>query len=363
MKWYQKIALWLVLAFAVTYAGMHAIAKEVEPLRLTLSQCIEMVLKDHPRLQVAHFKVTDAEMELKKLQLDDPRWVAPVDLAHQEEAVRLAKQGLEEVKMQLCLDIERQYYQIIQGMFTVKSKETALEWSQRQEKIVEVKFKKGMVPEKDMQLIRDQVQGAEKDLQLAHFQLETSKMQFSIIMGWELERKFEVVEEQSSFAPITMSLSDAIQYAQQHGIGLQTAAKELSSATESLALKKASGASTLEIQKEEHVVFEAKMKWEQAQKELVIQVRNAYMGLQASQDSVTRTRKAFEAAQKELDIQKIKYEAGTIALLDLMASHNKCVTAEIAWIEAIYNYNLSKAAFNQSIGKDYSLYTRTDVRK
>lgn len=357
MQRWKQSGLFLVIVMLMSATVSYGAEVSSVPI-LNLEDCIRLALKDHPQLRLAEFHLFDTEAELKKFQLEDPILIAPRELAEKEAAVNAARQGLDEVGMQLSLAVESKYYQVLKALQTVKSKESSLDWVQQQLTIVKVKHQKGMVPQKDLLTLQERFSQAEKDLNYARFQLETVKMDFNLTMGLELTRQFELAEKQFPFEPVEANLEEAIQYALGHGTQIQRAKAEVTQATSALEVKKLSGVSRLEIEQAERAVEKAQMQWDVAQKEMIISVRNAYMSLLSGRDQVTNARKAFEQAQKSLEVLKVKYEAGMLPLLDLTNGHNELLEAEVQWIQAIYDYNLTKASFYQSIGKGYSRYQK-----
>lgn len=352
-RWKQLLS---VVAMLIVVSTISCGAASSSVPELSLEECIRLVLQGHPQLRMAEFHVKDAEVELQKLRLEEPGLVAPRELAEKEGAVEEARWALDEAGMRLSLEVESKYYQVLKAIHTVKSRENSLDWIQRQLEIVKIKCQKGLVPQKDLLTMQDQLAQAEKDLKYARFTLETVKMDFNLTMGWELTRTFELAEKQFPFESVEVNLEEAIQYALGHGTEILQAEKLVGAAAAALELKRLSGLGRLDVEQAERAVEKAKIQLDTARKGLTIGVRNAYVSLLTGRDQVLTARKTFEQAQKSLEVLKVKYEAGMVPLLDLTNAHHELMDTEVQWIQAIYDYNLTKAAFYQTIGKGYSRY-------
>ncbi len=350
------IFFYVFILLFLLYSGMVFAEEESVVPRLTLFDCVSEALQNHSEILFAEYDLQDAIWELERLKMEDPRQVALKDLKEKEETVRRAREALREVKMNLALEIEESYYQILKTVQTVESKKRSLEWSKKQLEIVKIKYDGGLVSEKDLLMIKEKVETEEKGLTYAYFNLETAKMGFSLKMGWELDRVFELTDQKFPYDPMEVDLTESIQYANQHTQNLKNAKRAVEDAEEFLELKEKTYVPKKECEKAKHALEKAHYLLEEAKKEMIIRVRNAYVSINSSCDNVNNALEAYQKTEKELEILKIKYDAGMIALLEMVNGHSNLIDAESGWIQAIYDYNLAKASFNQTVGKGYSLY-------
>lgn len=344
----------LVGVLIVIFLGTAALAATDKTEKLTLADCLKAVADDHPQVKIAIFKLQDAQMDWQKLKLEDPGVVSAQEMAEAQAAVGAALKAVQDTKMELAQQIEAKYYQILKSIQMLKSKEDSLQWMEKQLAITKIKFDSGMISQKDMQGMIEQVEKARKDLDNTRFSLNTTRMDFNLTLGWDLNRVFEPADQQFPFEPVVVKLDEMTNYALEHTDKIKQAQVAVDATKANLAFKKRSEVSQVEIKRAENAVIIAELALEQARKETIIAMRSLYMNMVSATEQVLEAKKAYEQAQKDQEVLKVKYDAGMIALLELVKGRTNLADEEIQWIQAIYDYNLLKVSFNQAIGKEYS---------
>ena len=81
-----------------------------------------------------------------------------------------------------------------------------------------------------------------------------------------------------------------------------------------------------------------------------LDVRTAYLGLQAAEKNIQTTSVAVTRAEEDYKIAQVRYSAGVGTNLDVMDANEKLTTARTNYYTALYNYNTSKAALDKAIG-------------
>lgn len=324
--------------------------------KMGLLECLEFALRNHSDMELAHLAIIEAEFALNKLEMDDPRVVVAKDLLAKKQAVDQAKEALEETGMNLALNVESKYYQVLKTMATINNKETSLDWAEKHFKIAEVKFASGLISKREWIAIEERVVETKKEYVDALFNLETIRMEMNLALGRELDHFFELKDQEFSYEPLQVDFTEATQYALEYGKNLLQAREDLEQAKENLELQIASEAAQIEILKAEHQLREAEIKVKRTEEKTIIEIRNAYMGFRSAEDMIKDAEDTYTKAEEQLEVLRIKYEAGMVSLIDFLEGQRELADAEIKCIQIIYDYNLAKASFNQSIGKGYSLY-------
>lgn len=344
----------LIGVLIVIFLGTMVLADTEKVEKLTLADCLKAVTDDHPQVKMVLFKLQDVQMDLQKLKLEDPGVVSQQELAQAQAAVDAALKAVQDTKLELAQQIEAKYYQILKSIQMLKSKQDSLQWMEKQLAITKIKFDSGMISQKDMQGMNEQVEKARQDLDNTRFSLETVRMDFNLTLGWDLNRVFEPADQQFPFEPVVVTLDEITKYALEHTDKIKQAQAALDEARAELAFKKLSEVSQVEIKRAENAVTIAELSLDQARKETIIATRSLYVNIVSATEQVLEAKKAYEQAKKDQEVLKVKYEAGMIALLELVKGRTNLADEEIHWIQAIYDYNLLKVTFNQAIGKEYS---------
>ncbi len=323
---------------------------------LGLAECIEYALKYHPDIESAKFTLFEAETELKRLKLEDPRTIAQKEYEDAEQVVEQAKESLREACMNLALNVENKYYQILKEIQTVNNTRLSQERAEKQMAIVEIKFDNGLIPKKEFETMQKSLQDAKKAYNQALFGLETMRMELNLTIGRDIDVFFTLKDKEFVFEPLEIDLETVTEFALEHSKDIKSSRDTLNQAKEDLELVRQTEASELDILKAEHQLKMAEISLQRTRQQVIIQIRSQVMGFQSSKDEIEEVNQDLEEARNNLQVLSLKYEAGLVSLSQLLEGEQTLKEAEIECVQVIYDYNLAKASFNQSIGKDYSLY-------
>lgn len=81
-----------------------------------------------------------------------------------------------------------------------------------------------------------------------------------------------------------------------------------------------------------------------------LDVRTAFLNLQAAEKNIATTETAVHQAEEDLKIANVRYAAGVGTNLDVMDATEKMTAARTNYNNALYTYNLSKAALDKAMG-------------
>lgn len=96
---------------------------------------------------------------------------------------------------------------------------------------------------------------------------------------------------------------------------------------------------------------------EDTREQIELDVQTAYLSLLAAEKNIQTTSVAVERAVEDFKIAQVRYTAGVGTNLDVTDADEKLVTAQTNYYDALYNYNLSKAALDRAMGLSVDLDT------
>lgn len=99
----------------------------------------------------------------------------------------------------------------------------------------------------------------------------------------------------------------------------------------------------------------ADLQVKQIGKDIEVQVEEAYLNLTNSKDRLAASDVGLQAAQKNYNAQKGKYEAGTGIILDILNAQLQLTTAQTNQVQARYDYYTSIAQLEYAVGKQGGL--------
>lgn len=85
---------------------------------------------------------------------------------------------------------------------------------------------------------------------------------------------------------------------------------------------------------------------------IALEVRSAYLNLKSAADNVRATVVAAELADKTLRLAEVNYRAGIISEQSYLDAHAANQSAQVDLWSARYDYEISRAKLNQSVGKE-----------
>jgi outer membrane protein len=95
----------------------------------------------------------------------------------------------------------------------------------------------------------------------------------------------------------------------------------------------------------------AQENYRQTKRDVSLQVKEAYLGVQQAQETVGLTNDKLQSAKEDLDLVQEKYALGAASILDLLDAEVSYKQAQSDQVQALYDYNLAVAQFEQAIGK------------
>ena len=81
-----------------------------------------------------------------------------------------------------------------------------------------------------------------------------------------------------------------------------------------------------------------------------LEVRTAYLNLNAAAQSIDTAKVAVEKAKEDYKSAQVRYTAGVGTNLDVMDAESKLTTAQSNYYNALYQYNSSKADLDRAMG-------------
>ena len=110
------------------------------------------------------------------------------------------------------------------------------------------------------------------------------------------------------------------------------------------------GVTSASVNKAEAALFKAQETSRQKDDAIRLEVRTAYLNLQAAEKNIETTKVAVERAKEDYKIAQVRYSAGVGTNLDVMDAEEKLTEARTNYYTALYKYNTSKASLDKAMG-------------
>lgn len=110
------------------------------------------------------------------------------------------------------------------------------------------------------------------------------------------------------------------------------------------------GVTAAKVENAEASLVKAQEALAQTDEGIQLDVRSAYLKLQAAEKNIATTQTAVEQAEEDYRIAQVRYSAGVGTNLDVMDAQEKLTQARTNYYTALYDYNTSKASLDKAMG-------------
>jgi outer membrane protein TolC len=89
---------------------------------------------------------------------------------------------------------------------------------------------------------------------------------------------------------------------------------------------------------------------ESVQQQILLDVRQAYLNLQAAEASISTAELGLRSAQENMDLANGRYEAGVGSPVEVTDAFAAFANAQVAYTGALYDYKIAQATIEQAMG-------------
>lgn len=304
-------------------------------------------------------------------------------------ALNAADVKLESTKQSIRYQATADYYNILNYKNLIKVQEDTVKAYQEHLDNVNAQYRVGTVAKSDVLSSQVNLANAQQSLTTAQNNYDIAVATLNNVLGLPADTVLEI-DDQLKHPSYQLNLEDCTNYALNNradGASAYYAVKQAEAAINSAkagwyptvtasAVKSMEGKKPLKTDHNNVWYFGATANWNifdngatsasvhsaeaslvQAQEALHAQdetiqldVRTAFLNLQAAEKNIGTTETAVKQAEEDLKIANVRYAAGVGTNLDVMDATEKMTAARTNYNTALYNYNVSKAALDKAMG-------------
>lgn len=302
--------------------------------------------------------------------------------------VKAADLTVDKTKQQVKLDATSGYYNILQTKNLVKVAQESVDSLTEHLKNVQAQFNVGTVAKSDVLRSEVELANAQQSLIKAQNAYDLAVSSFNNVVGLPLDTELTIKEE-LQYQQYAMSLEDSIKYAMGNRPEVAIANYSVEAAKKDVKIAKAdrlptvgasaakgwsdsefpgteneewsvavkaswnvfdSGLTRSQIKQADASVEKANYQVKQTTDTVQLDVRNAYLSMKEAEKRIETTDVAVEKAQEDFKIAQVRYSAGVGTNLDVMDAQVALTQAKTNYIQALYDYNTSKAKLEKAMG-------------
>ena len=305
-----------------------------------------------------------------------------------EVGYEIADLGLANTMQQVKMDATVAYYSILQATNLVQVSQQSVDSLNEHLKNVKAQYSVGTVAKSDVLRSEVELANAEQTLIKAKNSFELAVSNFNNIVGLPLETEVSIKDE-LKYEKYDKTLDESIAYAKEHrpdGIQAQKAidaAKAGVRVAESGKIPQLSFQGTKGWSNDEFPgghyptwqvalvadvnvfdgnITKAKVKQAEAgmdksleqakqkQDGIQLEVRQAYLNMLEAEKRISTSKVTVDKGQEDFKIAQVRYSAGVGTNLDVIDSQLALTQAKTNYIQAMYDYNTSRAKLDKAMG-------------
>jgi len=296
--------------------------------------------------------------------------------------------NLENTKQTVKLTVTKDYFTILQYRNLVQVDKDSVEKLQEHLKNVSAQYAVGTVAKSDVLRSQVELANAQQSLVTTQNDYDLSVSTFNNVIGLPLDTGV-MIRDELKYEKYDLALDNCIVYAQRHrpdGIAAIKAIKQAEAgikiaqagqkpqvdfvASDTIDDTKAFGdqsnkwgvgvsanwnlfdsnVTNSQIKTAEAAKTKAEIVANQQLDTIQLEVRSAYLSMNAAEKNIQTTKVAVEQAQEDYKIAQVRYSAGVGTNIDVIDAQVALTTAQTNYIQTLYDYNTSKATLDKAMG-------------
>ena len=339
-------AIFLGLVFILTFG---VFAEETNNPPLTLPEAVKIALENGNEMKKVQFELQQSGLNYKKTKAD--LLLAPSVLSDlsNETALLVAQRNYEITRSNQIQVVEEAYYNILKLQRSVVLAQENISRSQKQLENVKAKYSLGMVAQIDVISAEYELSKAQSDLLNAESNLQIAKMNLNQLLGKDLNTSVELASE-LVFNPSKIDLEKSTEYALEHRLEIKKAEDEVILKTKEVQVNTNDYTPVINQQLSQVGLQISLANLDNIKNNIQIELKQIFEALNTAERAVPLQEKSLTRANEYLKIAEARYDAGVITSIELIDARNEAFQAENAYLQAVFDYNVAKSKFYNSLG-------------
>ncbi|MDR7866205.1 MAG: TolC family protein [Sporomusaceae bacterium] len=301
---------------------------------------------------------------------------------------KVADLGLAETKQQLKLDATSAYFKVLQSRNMLQVRQESVDNLTAHLRNVQAQYDVGTVAKSDVLRSEVELANAQQNLIIAQNDYDLAMASLNNVVGLPLDTEIKLKEE-LKYEQAKLTLDDGVKFAMQYRPDVLQADYTLQGAKEIVKVARSgflpsvtlSGSNnwsdekfpgsknsnwsvylstsltlfdtnlTLSKVKEaEAGVVKANEQFRQTKDSVSLEVRQAYLSMKEAEKRIETSQVAVAKADEDFKIAQVRYNAGVGTNLDVIDAQLALAQAKTNYIQALYDYNTSKAKLDKAMG-------------
>jgi len=242
------------------------------------------------------------------------------------------------------------YYNVLAAEKTIEINEAKLKSSNEQLRVINLKFNNGSATKAEVLNGEMSVQQSQTSLDSAVDDLKMAKLNLLNTLDLSFDTEIILTDKDLTYVPtLEINLDEAVEKAKAERPEILTAENALKLQKIETHVYTAYYTSNLRQNKAAvEELKDAELNVPQAYKDVELDVRKSYLSLVKAERALVNMDKTVELAKEAARINKLLYQNGMAASLDVIQADTSLAQAEIGRYQLLVAYNMSKLMFDNS---------------
>ena len=264
--------------------------------------------------------------------------------------MELLKKNKELLTVGIEISTKSLYYSVLAAEKTIEINEAKLKSSNEQLRVINLKFNNGSATKAEVLNGEMSVQQSQTDLDSAVDDLKMAKLNLLNALDLPFDTEIELTDKELTYVPtLEINLDEAVEKAKEERPEILTAQNNLE--LQKIETHAYTAYYTSNLRQNKAAVEElkdAELNVPQAYKDVELDVRKSYLNLVKAERALVNMDKTVELAKEAARINKLLYQNGMAASLDVIKADTSLAQAEIGRYQLLVAYNMSKLMFDNS---------------
>jgi len=303
-------------------------------------------------------------------------------------SLKSADLAIEKSKQQVKLDATTGYFSILQARNLVKVNEQSVESLAAHLKNVQAQYAVGTVAKSDVLRSEVELANAQQNLIKAQNSYDLAISSFNNVIGLPLDTELSIKDD-LKYEKYTLSLEDSITYGLANRPEAAQAQANIDVAKQGIKVAKSgslptvafsgttdwndtdfpgadnnnwslslaaswnvfdSGLTKSKVKQAVAGLDKAQEQAKQQQDAIQLEVRQAYLNMKEAEKRIDTSKVAVDKGEEDFKIAQVRYSAGVGTNIDVLDAQVALLQAKTNYIQALYDYNTSKAKLDKAMG-------------
>ncbi len=349
----------MVLTFGIAYGS-----ETQNYYNLSINEAVQLGLKNNENIKLAQLEIEKNSVINKRAS---SQWSNAPDSSmvetkllsdgyykrQTEMAVNLARNSKKLIEKKVELGIKNSYYDLSRTIKDADIKKNNVDRVIEQLRLAELKLKLGTGIKQEVLTAQAAVEEAELALTNVKDDIIYKKMEFNKLIGLpfnaNVNLKDDVISNMAIQKTEEINLAEKINLAQKNRF-------EIINAEETYEVKqlyfdiisKYSAQNTYDFREANFEKEKAINQLSDTKQAIELSVTDSFLKMQKANRAVKVYEKNIVSLNEAYRLSKLSYEAGVGVQMEVLNAQNMLYNAELAYIQAVHNFNIAKTAFEAS---------------